>query len=122
MGKVLLAELDPAVVRALAARQPLERFMPTTVTDVDALLVQLRLVARQGYALSNAEWQPGLRSLAAPVRSRDGRVVAAVCVIVVRNDLSLRALERDLLPELLDTAVAISAELGFHPRREPASA
>ena len=96
--------------------------MPTTVTSVDELLEQLRTVARQGYAVSNAEWQPGLRSLAAPVRARDGRVVAAVCVIVVRGGVTLRTLERELLPGLLEAAAAISGELGFRPFSESVSA
>jgi DNA-binding IclR family transcriptional regulator len=113
MGKVLLAYLEPGRVRDLVARRPLERFTRTTVTDLDLLLDQLREVARRGYAVSDAEWEPGLRSLAAPVRTRDGRVVAAVCVIVVRADVTTRAMERDLLPALLETASAISAELGY---------
>jgi len=113
MGKVLLAHLEPARVRELIAARPLERFTPTTVTDLDLLLDQLREVARRGYAVSDAEWEPGLRSLAAPVRSRDGRVVAAVCVIVVRVDVTTRVMERNLLPALRETACAISAEMGY---------
>ena len=113
MGKVLLAQLEPALVRELVARRPLERFTPTTVTDIELLLDQLREVARRGFAVSDAEWEPGLRSLAAPVRTRDGRVVAAVCVIVVRAEVTRRAMECDLLPALLETARAISAELGY---------
>ena len=110
---MLLAQLEPALVRELVARRPLERFTPTTVTDVELLLDQLREVARRGFAVSDAEWEPGLRSLAAPVRTRDGRVVAAVCVIVVRAEVTGRAMERDLLPALLESARAISAELGY---------
>src|SRR5438105_8165287 len=34
MGKVLLAGLEPAVVRELAVRRPFERFTPTTITCV----------------------------------------------------------------------------------------
>ena len=69
MGKVLLAELDPGGWCANWRRGSRSvRFTPTTVTSVDELLGQLREVARQGYAVSNAEWDPGLRSVAAPVR------------------------------------------------------
>ena len=113
MGKVLLAHLEPSVLRELLARRPLERFTPTTVTDIDLLLDDLREVARRGYAVSDAEWEPGLHSLAAPVRTRDGRVVAAVCVIVVGAGVTTRAMERELLPALVETAKAISAELGY---------
>jgi len=115
MGKVLLAGLEPGVVRELAVRRPFERFTPTTITCVDDLLRELRVVAAQGYASSNQEWEPGLRSLAAPVSTRDGRVVAAVCIVVVRPDLTTQAMERDFLPALRLTTEAISNELGYGP-------
>src|SRR5712691_8932953 len=113
MGKVLLAGLEPALVRELAMRRPFDRFTPTTITRVEELLRELRLVAEQGYAASNQEWEPGLRSLAAPVSTRDGRVVAAVCIVVVRPDLTTQLMERDFLPALRQTAAAISADLGY---------
>jgi IclR family pca regulon transcriptional regulator len=113
MGKVLLAGLEPAVARELLVRRPLEHFTATTITCVDDLLHELRTVADKGYASSNQEWEPGLRSLAAPVRTRDGRVVAAVCIVVVRPDLIIQQMERDFLPALRKTTEAISDELGY---------
>jgi IclR family pca regulon transcriptional regulator len=119
MGKVLMAGLDPHVVRELAAGKSLRRYTPTTITSIEALLNELRAVAHQGYALSNEEWEAGLRSLAAPVFARDGHVVAAVCVIVVRPGLSTRTMERDFLPQLREATEAISAELGYRPPCQP---
>jgi IclR family transcriptional regulator, pca regulon regulatory protein len=113
MGKVLLAELDPDIVRELAARHQFVRFTDTTITDIDDLLAELRVVARQGYALSDAEWEPGLRSVAAPVRTRDGRVAAAVCAISIRPTMTTHAMEREYLPAALRTADAISKDLGY---------
>jgi IclR family pca regulon transcriptional regulator len=110
---VLLAGLDPTIVRELAERRPFKGFTPTTITCVDDLLRELRLVAEQGYAASNQEWEPGLRSLAAPVQTRAGRVVAAVCIVVVRPDLTMQKMEREFLAALRQTARAISAELGY---------
>jgi DNA-binding IclR family transcriptional regulator len=83
------------------------------VIDVDELLEQLPQVATQGYAASDAEWESGLRSIAAPVRSRERRVVAAVCAISVQPGVTIRLMERDYLPAVLKTAGAISAALGF---------
>jgi IclR family pca regulon transcriptional regulator len=83
------------------------------VTSVEVLLDELRVVARQGYAASNEEWEPGLCSIAAPVHARDGRVVAAVCVIVVRPAVTTHRLRLDFLPALLETTQAISTELGY---------
>jgi IclR family pca regulon transcriptional regulator len=113
MGKVLFAGLDPAIIRDLGDRGALVRYTPTTITSVDALLRELAQVARQGYAVSNEEWELGLRSVAAPVHARDGRVVAAVCAIVVRPGITTQTMERDFLPGLLSAAAAISEELGY---------
>jgi IclR family pca regulon transcriptional regulator len=113
MGKVLLADLDPDLVRELAARHPFERFTPTTVTSVDELLTQLLGVAQQGYAVSDAEWELGLRSVAAPVRKSDGRVVAAVCALSVHASMTVRAMEHQFLPAVIRTAWSISSELGY---------
>jgi IclR family pca regulon transcriptional regulator len=110
---VLLAGLDSPIARELVMRRPLEHFTATTITSVDDLLRELRTVAGQGHASSNQEWEPGLRSLAAPVLTRDGLVVAAVCIVVVRPDLIIQQMERDFLPALIKTARAISAELGY---------
>src|SRR5579871_2572115 len=113
MGKVLLAAVDPAIVREMARRSPFVRFTDTTVTSVDAFLAELNEVARQGYAVSDAEWEPGLRSLAAPVRTRDGGVAAAVCVVSIRPDGSIQTMLSAYLPALLATAAAISTDLGY---------
>ncbi|HLZ26508.1 MAG TPA: IclR family transcriptional regulator [Chloroflexota bacterium] len=117
MGKVLLAALEPSVVRDLAVQRPFERFTPTTLTAIDEVLAHLREVAAQGYAVSNEEWEPGLRSLAAPVFTRDCRVVAAVCVTVVRPGVSTLTMERDFLPGLRQAAECISAELGYRDQQ-----
>jgi len=113
MGKVLLADLDDATVRQLAERHPFVRFTDSTVHDVDALLAQLPEIGRQGYAVSDEEWESGLRSIAAPVRGRDGRVVAAVCAVSVQPSMTVESMQDAYLPGVLSTASAISRALGF---------
>jgi IclR family transcriptional regulator, pca regulon regulatory protein len=113
MGKVLLADVSPAEVRSVAAVHPFTRFTDRTVTNVTRFLSELRTVAAQGYAVSDAEWEPGLRSVAAPVRARDGRVVAAVCALSVHPAMTIARMEREYLPALLATGQAISRELGY---------
>ena len=113
MGKVLLAELDPSAVYDIARRHPFKRFTAATVTDVSEFLLLLPEVKRQGYAASDCEWEPGLRSLAAPVRARDGQVVAAVCCLSIHPAMTIRRMLAEYLPALLHTAAAISRELGY---------
>jgi IclR family transcriptional regulator, pca regulon regulatory protein len=69
MGKVLLANAGQARVRELVRQESLRRFTPRTIVDPDELLAHLGRVAEHGYAVSDGEWEVGLRSLAAPVRA-----------------------------------------------------
>ncbi|MGH3729029.1 MAG: IclR family transcriptional regulator [Micromonosporaceae bacterium] len=58
----------------------LERLTPDTITTRAALERDLEQVVRRGYAVTRGELEPGLASVAAPVRNRDGGVIAAVSV------------------------------------------
>jgi IclR family transcriptional regulator, pca regulon regulatory protein len=114
MGKVLLADVEPGLVRQLAALHPFVRYTDTTLSSVEELLEQLPQVARQGYAVSDAEWEAGLRSIAAPVRGRDGKVIAAVCAVSVQPSMTVDVMEAEYLPAVLNTANAVSEALGLN--------
>ncbi|MGW7166434.1 IclR family transcriptional regulator [Streptomyces sp. NPDC054884] len=118
MGKVLLAHQEPAVLRDLVDRTDLARRGPKTITAREQLMVALTRVRRTGCALNDEELAPGLRSLAAPVRNRDGAVVAAVNVAVhltVWNS-SVDSVMTRLEAPLRRTTTEISTRLGYRPR------
>jgi IclR family pca regulon transcriptional regulator len=112
MGRVLLAGLPPAELSAYLARAPLVPRTSRTVTDPGQLHAMLDRVRAQGYALVDQELEEGLRSAAAPVHGRDGTVVAAVNLSVSASRTSLRQLEDDFVPPLLETAAQIARDLG----------
>lgn len=111
MGRVLLAGLsDPEVTDYLATVR-LERLTARTVSSVAALRGELVRVRSQGWALVNQELEEGLRALAAPIRDRTGKVVAALNVSAHASRTSLEAMRRDLLPPLLKAAARVEADL-----------
>jgi IclR family pca regulon transcriptional regulator len=112
MGRVLLAALPEAELAEYLARAELRPLTPRTVTDRDTLRATLEQVRAQGYALVDQELEEGLRSAAAPVHSREGAVVAAVNLSVSASRTSMRQLEDQFLPPLLETAAQISRDLG----------
>ena len=57
------------------------------------------------------ELEEGLRSLAAPIRDRNGRVVAAVNISTQSSRYTAAAIRADMLPALLETAEAIGLDL-----------
>lgn len=74
-GKVLLAalpryELDPMLTA------PLERYTPTTTTEVDDLLGQLAEIRTAGFALNDGEWREEVVGVAVPVHLPDGTTIA----------------------------------------------
>lgn len=87
MGRVLLADQDPAAVRAMLEGTPRTPRTPATLTDVDALLGEIARVAEQGFAVVDSELDPHLSSAAVPVRGPDGRVVAAINTALPHRDI-----------------------------------
>lgn len=109
MGRVLLAEL-PAAERAVVLRQAVA-LTPHTLLDESALQAELARVRDQGWAAVDGELEVGLRSIAAPVRGRDGRIVAALNISTSSSRDSMERLREFHLPLLLSTAEAIEADL-----------
>jgi len=79
MGKALLAHLPRAALDAYLATVRLEPVTERTITSAEALRAELGRVREQGYALSEGEHRPGVRSVAAPVFAYTGEALAAVC-------------------------------------------
>lgn len=100
MGRVLLAALTEDARREWLADAPLEPRTAQTVIDRDRLASELRDVASQRWSLVEEELEPGLRSLAVPVRGRDGKVVAALNVATFSHAHSRDHLLGVFLPEL----------------------
>jgi IclR family transcriptional regulator, pca regulon regulatory protein len=111
VGRVLLAALPEDETRSRLARADLRPLTSRTLVSPGRLRAELDRVRRQGYAVVDQELEEGLRSVAAPVRGRDGGVVAAVNIPVHAGRTSLEAVRRDLLPRLRDTAARIEADL-----------
>ena len=84
VGLVLLAYAPNELIDAYLS-DTLDRYLPETVTAPDDLRRRLAGIRAQGVAVMSEEMTAGSSSLAAPIRDRTGRVVAAVS-IVTRTD------------------------------------
>ncbi|MFC4589662.1 IclR family transcriptional regulator [Sphaerisporangium corydalis] len=111
MGRVLLAWLPPADLETYFAEAKLERLTARTITSRDALVAELERVRSQGWAMVDQELEEGLRSIAAPIRGRNGQVSAAVNISSHASRTTIESARRDLLPPLLATAARIEADL-----------
>jgi IclR family pca regulon transcriptional regulator len=108
MGRVLLAHLSQDELEACLARTEFTPFTSRTVQSVDKLRQILRLVQRNGYAIVDQELEVGLRSLAVPIQSPAGKVVAALNVGAHAHRVLLQDLQTRFLPHLQSSAYELS--------------
>ena len=111
MGRVLLAGLsDPQLdefLDSLVVSGP----TPQSINDIDTLRSEILTIRGQGYALIDQELEVGIRSVAAPLRDRRGRTLAALNVGTHAARVTLKELRGVILPDLLATARSIEAQL-----------
>ncbi|HBT33514.1 MAG TPA: IclR family transcriptional regulator [Pusillimonas sp.] len=112
MGRVLLAGLPDDVLHERLAAMTLAAFTRTTITDREQLLETLKQVRAQGWCLVREELEPGLVSMAAPIRDVSGRVVAAINISGQADKASAAYLLETCLPQLLAAAARINMLLG----------
>jgi len=111
LGRVLLAGLDDAEVKARLEASAIQANTRHTETSPAALLARVQQVRRQGWALVNQELEEGLISIAAPVRNRAGQVIAALNVSGQANRTSATVMKDSLLPRLRAAADEVSGLL-----------
>jgi len=119
LGKMLLAHLDPGLVQEHFGRNGVRRFTENTITELKELTAHLAAVRAQGYAIDNAEHEPEVRCVAAPVFDLRGEVVAAISVSGPVARLDPFGAQRPLIEATVQSAQAISRRLG-HPVGETA--
>lgn len=106
-GKMILSQMSPSQRRQLLAHAPLQRYTPKTVTDLDTLEDELKRVRRDGFAVDDEEFLPGLVCVAVLVPTTNSR--SNVCIAAQAPVMRLtpdKALQ--LLPALQRAAKAIS--------------
>ena len=83
---------------------------PRWQPDAAERAAALREVRARGWALTDEQLAPGIRSVAVPLRDGDGRVIAALNVNSHAAETPLDVLIGQHLPLLLQTAGSISAD------------
>ena len=107
LGKCLVAWLEPELLDAVLGRLAFDRRMPKTVTDATEFHHRLAEVRIRGWALDDEEQAPNCRCIAAPIRDRDGAVVAAISAVGTLEQVDDKRLAR-LAMQVIAAAGAIS--------------
>ncbi|MFJ8812271.1 IclR family transcriptional regulator domain-containing protein [Amycolatopsis thermoflava] len=110
LGKVLLAALTPEELDRVLAEPSRSGVEPRWQPGRDEIDALLRDVRTKGWAATDQQLALGIRSVAAPIRDGDGRVVAAVNVNAHAAETTMDTLIGHHLPLLLKTAGAIGSD------------
>ncbi|MDQ0688536.1 DNA-binding IclR family transcriptional regulator [Streptomyces achromogenes] len=111
-GKILLAHLSAKERATLLTTAGMKKVTPHTITAKTKLEKHLVTAREQGYAFTLEELEIGLHAMAAPVRNRDGEVIAAVSASGPSYRLTEQRLH-ELSPVLVKGAAEISHRMGF---------
>ncbi len=117
-GRAILAFL-PREERLHYLEGPFHPLTPRTITDPKRLRVELQRIHAQGYATAFEELEEGLHAISAPIFNYEGRVIASISVSGPGYRLT-RTRIREIAPKVVETAMKISAEMGYRPAGEVA--
>jgi IclR family pca regulon transcriptional regulator len=112
MGKAILAYLPDERLDALLEQIDFAPRGPNTLTDPDSFRRVVVRIRAAGLAVNDEELAYGLRSIAAPIRSHTGEVLAALNLAVHRTAGTMDELLARFGPAVLRTAQEISLSMG----------
>jgi DNA-binding IclR family transcriptional regulator len=107
LGKSLVAWLHPEALDVTINNLVFKKRMPKTVMNANDFRLQLADVRRRGWALDDEEQAPNCRCIAAPIRDRDGTVVAAISAVGTLEQVDDSRIEI-LAEHIIKAASAIS--------------
>ncbi|MFF4691604.1 IclR family transcriptional regulator [Streptomyces sp. NPDC001307] len=111
-GKIMLAHLPAGERTALLTETGLKKLTPHTISAKTKLEKNLAEARERGYAWTLEELEIGLHAMAAPIRDREGQVIASISA----SGPSYRFTEErmhELAPVLVKGAEEISHRMGY---------
>lgn len=109
-GKLFLAMLPKPQRQSLLNSLPLSSFTDTTITDRDALEIQLDTIRQQEMSEDNGEFIEGLIAIAVPVYDANQRICFAIAVHAPSVRRSIAEL-KTFLPNVKQAATRLSETL-----------
>ena len=117
-GKAIVAFLPPVQRKDFLNHAEFASPTEFTITCPDQFYAELRKVGCNGFAIDDQEFAIGIRCVAAPIFDSSGACVASVGITGHISKLTDEALP-ELSAATVETALAISADLGYSPNETP---
>lgn len=110
-GKSFLAFTDPQELYTYVSKDHLARLTPSTITDGDALLRELRTTRERGYAIETEEFAEGVGCIGAVLVGADGVATGAVGISLPISRLAER--QDEIITLTMDAGRRGSQVLGY---------
>ena len=111
-GKAILAALPQSQMEKIISSIELVSYTEKTITDRDALLLEMQTIRKRGFSMDRGEFESELRSVGAPIYDHRGKVVASVSLAGSDQRFSGDRLF-DITADVRETARLISERLGY---------
>lgn len=111
IGRVLLAGLPPREAERRLRAMPRPALTEHTVTELPRILDMLERCRAQDWACSDGELELGVRSMAVPVRDREGAVTAAMSIVVRSERMDMGEFREAFLPPLMRARKTLEGHL-----------
>jgi DNA-binding IclR family transcriptional regulator len=110
LGRCLLADLTEAQLHSLYSGQVLSQHTMQTPITVEQLFIRVTTDRDQGYSISEAGFEPGISTIAAPVRNAHQHIVASLSITVPASQI-LDKNKSILMTQVCEAAAALSQRL-----------
>jgi DNA-binding IclR family transcriptional regulator len=106
-GKALLIDFEEHDLVDLLGPKPLKAYTKNTIQSIRSLAAECTSLREKGFATDESEYLEGVRCLAAPIRDRDGQVIASIGI-----SAPAARFPREREREFAGMVVAVAAEIG----------
>lgn len=111
-GKLILSTYQEWQIDEMISKVGLEKITEKTIENKQALLDELELVRSRGYSIDDEECERSNRGVSVPLYDYSDRIVAAISVVDMVENLSYEKINDDILPVMKEYARKISKRMG----------
>ncbi len=111
MGRVLLAALPDEEMQDFMNGLEIQKLTENTITEKDKLIERIQLVRERGWALADQELEIGVRSIACPIKDKNGKTIAALNISGHASRVSKDEMLDKFLPHLKSTVAHIEGAI-----------
>jgi IclR family transcriptional regulator, pca regulon regulatory protein len=110
-GRLFLSALPEAELDDFLRTCEYSRTAPRTLVSAEQVRERVELARSAGYSFTDEELQPGVRSIAVPVRDASGTILASMSVATLSSRHTVPVMEEEFLPVLRREADRLGSKL-----------